>query len=104
MHFIQNNWFADNWLWLLMLGTVGMAVIAYLNNRLVLLRRSLMSLLGIFMLTVTLSFSGVSVGTLSPGNSLMEKMTSETADVKSPDLISKVFTFMLDALKDRIAD
>lgn len=104
MHFIQNNWFAENWLWLLLLGTACMAIVAYLNNRLVLLRRSLFSMLGIFMLTMTLSLSGVHTGTLSPGNTMLENMTSEATDVKSPDLISRVFTFMLDAMKDRIAD
>lgn len=104
MHFIQNSWFAENWLWLLLLGTAGIAIVAYLNNRMVMLRRSLISMLGIFLLTMTLSFTGLHVGSLNPSGNMLEKMSSETTDVKSPDLISGLFTFMLDALKEGIAD
>jgi cell division protein FtsL len=40
MHYIQNNWFVMNWLWMIILCAIGVALVAYINNRTVLLKKS----------------------------------------------------------------
>lgn len=104
MHFLQNSWLASHWTWLLMLIVLGFATVAYMNNRLRLLKKSLVTLSGIFLLTLTLSVSGIDLGFQSHTTTMMEKLTSDTPQIDSPNLLSKVFTFALDILKDKISD
>ena len=104
MHFLQNSWLASNWTWLLMIVFLGIATVAYMNNRLRLLKKSLIAVSSIFLLTLSLSIGGVNLGLQTQTSTMMEKLTSDTPQMESPNLLSKVFSFALDILKDKISD
>lgn len=104
MHFLQNSWLASNWTWLLMIVFLGIATVAYMNNRLRLLKKSLIAVSSIFLLTLSLSLGGIDLGLQSQTSTMMEKLTSDTPQMDSPNLLSNVFSFALDILKDKISD
>ena len=87
-----------------MIVFLGIATVAYMNNRLRLLKKSLIAVSSIFLLTLSLSIGGVNLGLQTQTSTMMEKLTSDTPQMESPNLLSKVFSFALDILKDKISD
>jgi hypothetical protein len=83
---------------------LGIAVVAYINNRSVLLKKSLVSLLATFSLALVFSFSGPKVNLNPIADNVMEKMTDNNNQVESPSLMTHLFTFMLDIAKDKLSD
>jgi hypothetical protein len=104
MHYIQNNWFVMNWLWMIILCIVGVALVAYINNRTVLLKKSLVSLTTILVITLSISFTNVKVNPITLETTIMNSISDNNNQVESSGIFSKAFNLMLDVLKDRIAD
>lgn len=104
MHFLQNSWLASHWTLMLMVVILGISLIAYMNNRKQLLKKSVVALSSIFILILTLSIGGIDLGIQTHTSSMMNQLTSDTQQVDSPNLLSKVFTFAFDILKDKISD
>jgi|688.fasta_scaffold415542_3 amino acid permease len=104
MHYIQNNWFVMNWLWMIILCIVGVALVAYINNRTVLLKKSLVSLTAILVITLSISFTNVKVNPITLETTIMNSISDNNNQVESSGIFSKAFNLMLDVLKDRIAD
>jgi hypothetical protein len=104
MHYIQNNWFVMNWLWMIILCAIGVALVAYINNRTVLLKKSLVSLTAILVITLSISFTNVKVNPITLETTIMNSISDNNNQVESSGIFSKAFHLMLDVLKDRIAD
>jgi hypothetical protein len=104
MHFLQNSWLASHWTWALMLIMLGISMIAYINNRMRLLKKMLAAFTALLLVTLALNLGGIQLGVQTHTTSMMEKLSSDTQDADCPNFLSKVFTFALDILKDKIAD
>ena len=104
MHFLQNSWLVNHWHWLLMMMLIGIAVVAYVNNRRILLKKSLVALSSVFILTITLSLPSFNLVSPTHSSPLMEKLSADAPRMESPNLLSKVFSFALDIMKDKIRD
>lgn len=103
MHFLENNWLSAHWFWLLPLGAAALAFIAYLNSRAALLRRSMLGAGFSLALALWLSFSETpSMPAL--GHAMPPAMKQPSAEVSTPDFMSRVFTFMFDALREKLND
>jgi hypothetical protein len=103
MHFLENNWLSDHWFWLVPLGAAALAFIAYLNNRAAMLRRSMVSAGLSLVLALGLSFSEAP-SMRAMGNALAPAVQEPSAEVSTPDFMSRVFTFMFDALREKLSD
>lgn len=103
MHFLENNWLSEHWFWLLPLGAAVLAFIAYLNNRAALLRRSMLGAVFSLVFALCLSFSETP-SMPAVGNTLAPSMNKPSSEVSTPDFMSRVFTFMFDALREKLSD
>ena len=104
MHYIQNSWFATNWTWMIMICLIGIAVVAYINNRMVLLKKSLIAVVSIFILTLSLSISGLTFGSSSIQDKMLNNIKANSSEVEASGVFSKISAFVLNIIKDKIAD
>ncbi len=104
MHYIQNSWFTTNWTWMIMICLIGIAVVAYINNRIVLLKKSLVAVVSIFILTISLSISGLTIVSTSIQDKMLNNIKTNSSEVETSGVFSKVSAFVLNVIKDKIAD
>lgn len=104
MHFIQNNWIAQNWTFFLCLGLLGMATIGYLHNRAKLMKLSLASALGVAMLTLSLSIHQINVIQSISITEMTQQVQANSPSPEGGSVLSNIFSFGLDMLKEKIND
>jgi hypothetical protein len=104
MHYIQNSWFATNWAWMIMICLLGIAVVAYINNKMGLLKKSLIAVVSVFVLTLSISISDMTIHNSSLKNSMLNSINTNSAEVETSGVFSKVSAFLLNVIKDKIAD
>ncbi len=104
MHYIQNSWFVINGLWIILIMLVALAVIAYMNNRLALLKKMTVSFVSVFILLVTLHIALPSLHTSVDSTSVFTEKAMEQTQVSSSSIFNSAIDFVLSVLKDKVSD
>lgn len=103
MHYIQNSWFMVNWLWIfLLVSCVGMLV-AYMNNRTSLFRKSLLS--GGLILTLIM-FSAIWSSQYKMPTPAVVNASKNSQEVindnPSPSIVSGIANYIVKLVRKRI--
>lgn len=102
MHYIQNDWFTTNWLWVMLFFIGSVMVIAYINNRNSLLKKALVSFVSVFVITLSLAFYSPDFITLNSGKMVMQEVATENIKAESPALFSNVLSFVWSVFSSKI--
>jgi cell division protein FtsW (lipid II flippase) len=105
MHYLQNSWFVTNWLWVLCVLAIAVAVIAYINNRKILLKRSMVTICLMFILSVsgTLAFTG-NYSNNSRVILPVENDGTQLSEQESTSMVQSVFSYIFNIAKERVSE
>jgi hypothetical protein len=87
-----------------MICLLGIAVVAYINNKMGLLKKSLIAVVSVFVLTLSISISDMTIHNSSLKDSMLNSINANSAEVETSGVFSKVSAFLLNVIKDKIAD
>lgn len=104
MHYIQNSWFMINGMWIILIMLLALAVIAYMNNRLALLKKLTVSFVSVFILLVTLHIALPSLNTSVDTASVFTEKAMEQTQVSSSSIFNSAIDFVLSVLRDKVSD
>lgn len=103
MHFIQNIWLATHGLWVLVFFLGFLALVAYMNNKMKLLRRVTAAIAVTCMLSFSLSFF-TETSSQEVKSGLMSQIQNQEDQISSGSVFSKVYDMVFTILKDKITD
>lgn len=105
MHFIQNIWLAQHWTWLLVIFAGSLAIVAYINNRMGMLKKSLATFIVLLTFSVFVSIQESEHQSMNIASSSIEQqLPPQTPSIETPSLFGKIIEFAGNILKDKIED
>ena len=102
MHYIQNDWFTTNWLWVLLFLIGSIVLISYINNRNDLLKKALVSFIIVFIFTLGLGFYSPNFISLNATKISFNEVTPENIKGESPAFFSNFLGAVWDVLSSKI--
>ena len=102
MHYIQNDWFTTNWLWVMLFFIGSVMVVAYINNRNLLLKKALVSFVSVFVITLSVAFYSPNFINLNAGKMAMNEVATQNIKAESPALFSNVLGFVWSIFSSKI--
>ncbi|MBL7765622.1 MAG: hypothetical protein JNJ58_05990 [Chitinophagaceae bacterium] len=105
MHFIQNIWLAQHWTWLLVIFAGSLAIVAYINNRMGMLKKSLATFIVLLTFSMFISIQESEQNTLNIASTNIEQeLPTQSPTLETPSLFGKMIEFAGNILKDKLED
>ena len=102
MHFIQNNWFAANWILFLLFIVACLLVVFYIQHRKQLFRYSAIVFFALFVSYFIFFFIPQIQYGLSLQNSILPKMDSDKASEEDLSTLAKFIDFIWSIIKHKL--
>ena len=104
MHFIQNSWFAHNWIVLFLFICSVVSIVAYMNNRRKLFRLASYTLMLLFAFTATFLLFPAIHQSLSMNQDLLSSIEVGKSTEEKISTFSKIIDFIARILKNKIGN
>jgi Mn2+/Fe2+ NRAMP family transporter len=105
MHYLQNGWFVTNWIWVISFLVLAVAVVAYINNKGALLKKSLVALSITFVVAVIGSLMFTHSSSILPSSNLqLNAPNTETAQVESGSVFNKLTAYIIGIVSDKVSE
>ncbi len=102
MHYIENDWFTSNWLWVLLFFIGSIVLISYINNSKSLLKKAMVSFVAILIVTLVASFYSPNFISINANKITFSEVGTENMDAKSPALFSNFINVLWNVLSSKI--
>lgn len=103
MHYIQNNWFSDNWLLIILIFLGALTLIAYINNKKQMLKKAFITLSVYTGFIITLTCLAPSYGPLRLEKQLLPEFSSSENSIENATVFSQIVKFVLNTIKDKLS-
>jgi hypothetical protein len=102
MHYIENDWFTSNWLWVLLFFIGSIVLISYINNSTSLLKKAMVSFVAILIITLVTSFYSPNFISINANKITFSEVGTENTDAQSPALFSNFINVLWNVLSSKI--
>ena len=102
MHYIENDWFTSNWLWVLLFFIGSIVLISYINNSKSLLKKAMVSFVAILIITLVTSFYSPNFISINANKITFSEVGTENMDAHSPALFSNFINVLWNVLSSKI--
>lgn len=102
MHYIENDWFTSNWLWVLLFFIGSIVLISYINNSKILLKKAMVSFVAILIITLVTSFYSPNFISINANKITFSEVGTENMDAQSPALFSNFINVLWNVLSSKI--
>ena len=102
MHYIQNDWFNTNWLWVMLFFIGSIAVIFYINNKSLLLKKALISFSLFFVFTLVLSFYSPNLFSMKGKDLSLTETSIDNYKIESPSVLTNVLNYVISIFSSKI--
>ena len=102
MHYIENDWFTSNWLWVLLFFVGSIVLISYINNSKSLLKKAMVSFVAILIITLVTSFYSPNFISINANKITFNEVGTENMDAQSPALFSNFINVLWNVLSSKI--
>jgi len=102
MHYIENDWFTSNWLWILVFFIGSVVLISYINNNKSLLKKATLSFFAVLIVTLAASFYSPNFISINASKITFSEVAAENMDAKSPALFSNFINILWEVLSNKI--
>lgn len=104
MHFIQNSWFATNWIFLLLFLIGTLAVIAYINNKTKLFKYSVSCFSLLFLFILCFFLLPEINNSLSLHKDILPQLGVGDSSEENISAFAKIIEFISQIVKDKLFD